>query len=875
MKWICFLLCAIALAIATKGPQARGADAAVTYEQHIRPILKANCFRCHGGEEETKGSLDLRLRRFMAAGGDSGPAIVPGKLDESLMYQRVRDHEMPPDDRKLTAAEVELIGKWIAGGAPTVRSEPNKLDPGLEITAEERAFWAFQPLPASVPVPAAAREDRVRTPIDAFLASGLKAAGLSFSPDAGKAVLLTRASFDLVGLPPTSEELDEFVADGDPEAYEKAIDRLLQSPHYGERWGRYWLDLAGYADSDGYSAADTPRPFAYKYRDYVIRALNADLPLDRFIAEQMAGDELVSGELKNLSPEQVDALAATGFLRMAADGTATGGIDQDAARNQVMADTIKIVSTSLLGLSVGCAQCHDHRYDPIPQADYYRLRAVFEPAYDWKTWRTPDQRLVSLWTDADRAKAAEVDAEVAKVAAERQAKLTAYMDEALEKELTKFDEASREPLRAAYRAAPDKRTPEQLKLLAERPSVNNLNQGTLYQYIPAAAEDLKKIDAHIGTIAAKKPFQDFIPVLNEVTGQLPPTFLFHRGDHREPKGEIAPGGLTVCAAPGERLQIAPKDPARPTSGRRLALAHWIASDRNPLTARVLVNRVWLNHFGRGLVNTPGDFGALGEQPSHPALLDWLARDLVGGGWRLKRLHKLVMTSTAYRQASAREARAAQIDPEDRLVGRMPLRRLDAEAVRDRILATTGALNSRMYGPCVPVKEDTVGQVVVGVEPPVSPGEPPLGHEAFRRSLYIQVRRSQPLAMLHAFDQPVMETNCERRSVSTVASQSLMLMNSDFVLQQSGYLAARIRKLAPADPVAQVQAAWRLTFARQPAPEELRHAMAFLASQTPGPPSEQAPTAGAQPVATAAEQPVDALANLCQILMSTNEFLYVE
>jgi mono/diheme cytochrome c family protein len=875
MKWICHSLSAVALAIAAEGSQARAAGEAVTYEQHIRPILKANCFRCHGGEEETKGGLDLRLRRFMAAGGDSGPAIVPGKLDESLMYQRVRDHEMPPDDRKLSAAEVELIGKWIAGGAPTVRSEPEKLDPGLEITAEERAFWAFQSLPTSVPLPAVAPEDHVRTPIDAFLASALKAAGLSFSPDAGKAVLLTRASLDLVGLPPTAEELDEFVADGDPAAYEKAIDRLLESPHYGERWGRYWLDLAGYADSDGYSAADTPRPFAYKYRDYVIRALNADLPLDRFIAEQMAGDELVSGELKNLLPEQVDTLAATGFLRMAADGTATGGIDQDAARNQVVADTIKIVSTSLLGLSVGCAQCHDHRYDPIPQADYYRLRAVFEPAYDWKTWRTPDQRLVSLWTDADRAKAAEVDAEVAKVAAERQAKLTAYMDEALEKELTKFDEASREPLRAAYRAAPDKRTPEQLKLLAERPSVNNLNQGTLYQYNPAAADDLKKVDAHIATIAAKKPFQDFIPVLNEVAGQLPPTLLFHRGDHRQPKGEIAPGGLTVCAAPGERLQIAPKDPARPTSGRRLALARWIASDRNPLTARVLVNRVWLNHFGRGLVNTPGDFGALGEQPSHPALLDWLARDLVGGGWRLKRLHKLVMTSTAYRQASAREARAAQIDPEDRLIWRMPLRRLDAEAVRDRILVTTGALNRKMYGPSVPVKEDSVGQVVVGVEPPASPGEPPLGHEAFRRSLYIQVRRSQPLAMLHAFDQPVMETNCERRSVSTVASQSLMLMNSDFVLQQSGFLAARIRKLAPADPAAQVQAAWRLTFARQPAPEELQHAVAFLASQTPGPPSEQPTTAGAQPVTTAAEQPVDALANLCQILMSTNEFLYVE
>ncbi len=873
------LLCALASA-PSWAVDAPAAGPTTVFERDIRPILKANCFRCHGGEEESKGGLDLRLRRFMVTGGDSGAAITPGKRDESLLFERVRSGEMPPTDRKLSADEVARIGVWIDQGAPTTAAEPEKLDPGLEITPEERAFWSFQPIPTAVPIPAFGSADRVRTPIDAFLAQALHGKGLAFSADADKRVLLIRAYLDLIGIPPTREELASFLADSDSESYEKAIDRLLDSPHYGERWGRYWLDVAGYADSDGYTAADPPRPFAYKYRDYVIRSLNADKPLDRFVAEQLGGDELTVGDRANLAPEDIERLAATGFLRMSADGTSSGGVDADVARNQVMADTIKIVSTSLLGLSVGCAQCHDHRYDPIPQADYYRLRAVFEPAYDWKHWRAPGERLVSLWTPADRAKAAEVDAEANKVAAERQARQDVYMAEALDKELEKYDDELQGAIRVALGTAKDKRIPEQQKLLDENPSAS-FSPGLLYQYNQAAADELKKFDARIAEIQAKKPFQDFVPVLDEVPGQVSPTVLFHRGDHRQPKNEIGPGGLTVCAEPGERLQIAPQDPARKTTGRRLALAQWLTGDRNPLTARVLVNRVWMNHFGRGLVNTPSDFGSLGEAPSHPQLLDWLARDLMAGGWKLKRMHKMIMTSTAYRQSSARDPRRAELDPEDRYYWRMSVRRLDAETVRDRILASSGVLNRKLFGASVPVKEDTVGQVVVGVDPPAG-NEPPVGHEAFRRSIYIQVRRSQPLAMLHVFDQPVMETNCERRTVSTVATQSLMLLNSDFILQQSNYMATRIRKEAAGDPTAQVHAAWQLAFARAPQPKELETALAFLAAQSaptaaPPPATVTAGAAGATPPAAAppAEPPVDALASLCQILLSTNEFLYVE
>ncbi len=637
---------------ATSPAQGRVAKA-VTFEEQIRPILKANCFRCHGGEGEPKAGLDLRLRRLAADGGDSGPAIAPGKRGESLLYERVSRGEMPPTELKLSAAEVELIGAWIDDGAKTLGPEPEKIEPGLQITPEERSFWSFQRVPGEVAVPRPAAAERVRTPIDAFLLVELEKHGLAYSDEAAKAPLYTRAHFDLLGLPPDRGELAAFVADDDPMAYERAIDRMLDSPRYGERWGRYWLDVAGYADSDGYTAADSPRPFAYKYRDYVIRALNEDKPLDRFLVEQMAGDELAPIDRKHLTPDDVERLAATGFLRMAADGTASGAADVELARNQVMADTLKIVSTSLLGLSVGCAQCHDHRYDPILQSDYYRLRAVFEPALDWKHWRAPGERLVSLWTEGERAKAAEVDAEAAKVAAVRAAKQAEFMAEALEKEIAKHDDELQGALKLAYETPGDRRTPAQQKLLDEYPSVRNFSPGVLYQYNQAAADELKKIDAQIVAIQAKKPFQDFVPVLDEVPGQLPPTFLFHRGDHQQPKGEIAPGGLSVCSPPDRPFAIPADDPARPTSGRRLALAQWLTSDANPLTARVLVNRVWLNHFGRGLVNTPADFGSLGERPSHPELLDWLARDFMAGGWRLKRLHKLIMTSTAYRQSSAR------------------------------------------------------------------------------------------------------------------------------------------------------------------------------------------------------------------------------
>ena len=426
----------------------------LTFEKDIRPILKAHCFDCHGEGEKLNGGLDLRLRRLMLQGGDEGPVIVPGKPAKSALFKAVDSGEMPKRDKKLTREQVALIKKWIDGGAKTARPEPAELGQGSGITDEERAFWSFQPV-RPPKVPATKSKDRARTPVDAFLVSAMARQKLSFSPDAEKVTLLRRAAFDLTGLPPTPSEVDAFVADTSPDAYEKQIDRLLASPQYGERWGRHWLDVAGYADSDGYSDADPVRAYAYKYRDYVIRSFNADKPFDRFITEQLAGDELARTSQTNAAsaataPDTRELLIATGFLRMGADGSATPAVaDIDAVRNQVVADTIKIVSTSLLGLSVGCAQCHDHRYDPIPQTDYYRLRAVLEPAYDWKNWRKPDQRLVSLYTDAERKKAAEVEAEAKKLADEKAVKEKEHIAAALTKHLEKFEAGLREQLRAA------------------------------------------------------------------------------------------------------------------------------------------------------------------------------------------------------------------------------------------------------------------------------------------------------------------------------------------------------------------------------------------------------------------------------------------
>ncbi len=838
----------IALACFVGNSSAEGGEI-VTFEKDVRPVFKAYCLDCHGGEK-VEGHLDLRLKRFVEHGGDGGPALVAGRPDESLLIERLKAGEMPPGAKKVPPEQVALIERWIAAGAPTSRQEPEHLEPGIVITPEEREYWAFQPIRRPVP-PASGPDDRVRTPIDALLLAKLRERGLGFAPDADRRTLIRRAAFDLTGLPPSPQEIESFVADTSEGAYERVLDRLMASPRYGERWARHWLDVAGYADSDGNGNDDSPRPYAYKYRDYVVRSLNLDKPLDRFIIEQLAGDELVPRPWNELSAENAELLAATGFLRTAADGTSTGAADEPLAANQVVADTLKIVGSSLLGLTVGCAQCHDHRYDPIPQADYYRLRAVFEPALDTNHWRRPGQRLVSLFKAADRAKSSAIEADAAKLQEAVTAKTKTYIDAAIKKELAKFPEDLRAKLQTALDTNPASQSEEQKRLLASHPSVN-ISAGVLYQYDQGAADDLKKEQARVDAKRAEKPVEDFVSVLDEVPGTLPTTKVFHRGDHRQPTKAVAPGDLSIAATAGARFEIVEKDATLPTSGRRLAYARHLVKGGHPLVDRVLANRIWLNHFGRGLVDTPGDFGVLGTRPTHPELLDWLADELVRQGWSLKQMHKLIMTSTAYRQSSRISQASLAADASNTLYSHYPLQRLEAEEIRDVILHVSGRLDLAPYGPSVPVAEDMVGHVLPD-------------KDSARRSLYLQARRTKPVTILATFDAPTMVTNCDRRIPSTSVTQSLVLMNSDFILAQARHLARRIRDETPAGSASdlisrQAAHAWKLIYQREIAPEEAAWAADFGARQSskPGP-----------------DRDLAVLTNLCQQLLISNEFLYVD
>lgn len=862
------------------------ADEALTFEQHVRPILKTHCLQCHGEAGKVEGKLDLRLRRLIASGGDSGPALVPGKPVESLLIKRLRQGEMPPNGKLLPAREIETIERWIAQGATNAKAEPDDVSQISDVTDLDKAFWSFQPIRRPlVPVVESVVESisRARSPIDTFLLRPLIERNLTFSTDADRRTYIRRVTFDLHGLPPDRDDIELFLADSAPDASERLVDRLLASPHYGERWGRHWLDLAGYADSDGYTETDPIRKYSYKYRDWVLQAINVDMPFDQFIIEQLAGDELVAPPHHNLTPAQQDHLIATGFLRTVADGTGQG-VDQKVARNAVIAETLKVVSTSLLGLTVGCAECHNHRYDPIPQTDYYRLRAIFEPALDWKDWRAPAQRLITLYTDVDRARAAEIEREAAGILEERKKKLDLFIEQIFERELAKVPEERRELVKTARNTKEKERTTEQVALLKEYPSADP-KPGQIDLYDHKAAEELKKDDARAADIRKKKPVEEFISPLTEVPGKIPKTVLFYRGDPDQPKQDLLPGELSVLDWLG--TSIPEKSESLTTSGRRLAFAKSLTNRRHPLVARVYVNHVWQHHFGRGIVATPGDFGVLGERPTHPELLDWLASEFMGLGdaaspqtavaaWEVKRLHRMLVTTTAYRQSSVRTSQSDALDPDNRWLSRMSVRRLQAESVRDAILAANGTINHKIGGPPVPVMLDEDGQSVVGIENLNGENRPgpviPLNGEEFRRSVYVQVRRSRPLAVLETFDTPTLDPNCTLRASSTVAPQSLMLMNSDFILEAARRMSAKLQQESGSDTRLKIDLAWQSLFGRSPGESESESASQFILDET------TRLTTVANAISDPKQKPDPqqwAWVTFCQALMGSNEFLYVD
>lgn len=871
MKWI---LVTGFLAFATTA----SAETTLTFEKDVRPILREHCTHCHGEEEDPKAGVDLRLRRFMDMKvGDGVALLVPGKPDQSELVQIVKRGDMPEKGKAMPAAQLAVLEQWVAQGAKTAREEPLTLDRGTFITEEDRAHWAYQPVKRPTP-PAAVDGARVATPIDAFVLDKLGEKGLDFAAPADRRTLIRRVTLDLTGLLPEPAEVEAFAADESPDAYEKLVDELLASPAYGERWARHWLDVVGYSDSNGYAEADSVRPHAWRYRDYVIRAMNEDKPWDEFIREQLAGDELAGAthgdyQAAVLDPKRLDQLTATAFLRMAPDGTGDPVDDADLAKNQVIAEELKIVTSSLLGLTVACSQCHDHRYDPISQEDYFRLRAVFEPAYHWKAWRKPAQRLYSLYTPEERAKAAEIEKQAAVFDAESRAMSKKFLDEIFEEEVLKLPEADREPYRLARATDKKSRTPEQNALIKKYPSALALYSLNLYDQ---KKQDLVVAKAAEGTkIRATKPVQEFVMALTEVKGQVPETQLFNRGDHEQPVRPVTPGELTVLATP----QIEPFVPAKVpsgSSGRRLAYAQWLTSGQHPLVARVLVNRFWMHHMGRGIVNTPGDFGTQGERPTHPELLDWLADEFVKGGWRLKPLHRTILLSEAYRQASQNEKSLAS-DPDNQFYARFKVRRLEAESLRDSILASTGELVRTSFGPPSSIGRDPAGRIVVGIDKgtittaKVESG----GEKDFRRSIYIESRRSRPVTVLDTFDSPIMEPHCEMRNQTTVAPQALLMMNDTFILENSRRLAERLEKEAPGDRTAQLARVWRILYGKGPSDSEVSRSLDYLKVQTEALTKYYSAHPPKKKDEAKPDPAREALASLCQVLYSSNRFLYIE
>ncbi len=864
-----FLIVSGLFCTATVGAEEPAAKAAatLTFETDILPILQARCAKCHG-DEKLEAGFDVRRRFAILKGGDTGPAFVAGKPEESTLIERIEKNEMPPaDEGRLDDKQKALIRQWVLAGAPTAKNPEPPLEESeiaSRISDEDRQFWSFKS-PVRPAIPAVKSQDRVRTAIDSFLLEKLEAKGLAFNADAPKEVQVRRLYLDLWGIPPTIEQANEFLLDERPNAYELLVDRLLAAPQYGERWGRYWLDVAGYADSDGYLAADRLRPEAWRYRDYVIEALNRDLPYDQFVREQLAGDELTDWRRgEEITPEIERQLRATGFLRTAMDPTYPGYIEPNEV-HQVLADTVQIVSSTILGLTVQCARCHSHKFDPISQRDYYSMQAVLLGAYDPARWQPSEVRGIPLATEAQEARINELN----KKADERVAALTAtsvelttrFRKRRIVELLTAaapgaaIDPALVDKLLAAVAVAADKHTPEQKDLVAKHVPGAVWTDEELIKRFAEFGEDLAKLKVAIAAEAALKKTIVKLRSLSDVDEKAAEGRILRRGEHTKPGGAVTANVPEVLTPVGFQLDV---KPGYKTSGRRLAFARWLTEPSHPLVSRVQVNRIWARHFGRGLVPTQGNFGRSGIKPSHPELLDWLATEFVAIGWSQKALHKLMLTSTAYRQSVDVDAAKTAADPENKLWGAWQPRRVEGEVVRDGLLAVGGKLNPQMLGSPANVAGSADGAVV---DTDNADGR--------RRSIYQIVRRSQHLTLLELFDTPLMEVNCPERTVSIVPLQALAMLHGPQAERAATGLSERVMAAAATD---EERLIWifRTLLTRVPRPTEQQNFQAFLAEIH----KEQlinkpAPTAEDQLAATRVAWKEAAL-----VLLNSNEFLFV-
>jgi hypothetical protein len=698
-----------------------------------------------------------------------------------------------------------------------------------------------------------------RTGVDRFILAALEAKRSTVNPEADRATLMRRVCFDLTGLPPTVAELDAFLSDDAPDAYERMVERALASPRYGERWGKFWLDAAGYADSNGYFNADSDRPLAWKYRDYVVRSFNADKPYDEFVREQLAGDELAGYTPGgDVTPAMVEGLTATHFLRNAPDGTG----ESDGNPDEVLTDRLTVLEGNvqnlvncLLGLTVQCARCHDHKFEPISQQEYYSLQALLFPVYNPARWSKPNDRVVQVGTRTELAARMRLSEQIDRQVKAAKAGLAAFAgplrEQFLDERLGTLDAVTRAAVLDALKAK--KRTEAHGALVKTHAKAVEITDDMLAKRFPEYGSLRDQVQRTVALREKARPRPaEKIAAFVETDSKPPAHHLLKRGVHGKPGAAVPPDVLAALSGPRNRYRVEPPAPGHVSTGRRTAFAKWVTSPENPLFARVMVNRIWQHHFGTGIVSTSDNLGVSGAKASHPELLDFLAAEFERSGWSVKAMHRLVLTSTAYRQNSEPRVRRDATAPANRLLSRFPLRRLDAESIRDAMLHVSGELNARSGGPYVPGKRTPEGTIEVGED----------ADGARKRSIYLQQRRTQVVTFLQLFDAPSIVTTCGKRSPSTVPLQSLALLNSEFARARSKAFAARLTREAGGDAAKRLDLAFRLACGRPPLEDERTLCKTFLAKQA---------------AAFAGEKDADlrAWADLCQMLFASNAFLYVE
>ena len=761
--WLCFSLVVSSTSYAVE-PLLEGVD---FFEKKIRPILVDHCYSCHStASEKIKGGLLLDSSEAMIKGGDTGPALIPGRAAESLLIKAVRysdpELQMPPKNKKLSQRQIADLEQWINQGAPwpiatgVTTGSTNRV--GFEITEKDRAYWAFQPVRRPV-LPHLKGLHQGANPLDVLIASELEGKGIAPNGAASKHELMRRVYFDLIGLPPTPEALAAFEKDNSPKSFERVVDGLLARPEYGERWGRHWLDVVRYAQSNGYER-DSEKPLAWRYRDYVVNAFNTDKPYDQFVREQIAGDELLE-----VTP---DSIIATGFQRL--------GVWDDEPDDKRMAefdeldDILSTTGTAMLGLTLGCARCHDHKFDPISHSDYYKLLAFFRNVRPYENARYT------------------------------------------------IDSANYAPI-ASQKEVETWRQQQQATIDAIEAQIKGSTEET----------KRKKLADNLKAIQSKTPPFPWALAVRERGGTVPATHVLVRGNASSPSVEVLPAFPTVLG--GVQPNVVPPGSGTASSGRRLALADWLSSRDNPLTARVMVNRIWQHHFGSGLVKTTTDFGRAGTPPTHPQLLDWLAAEFMEKDWSIKELHRTILLSETYQRSSKTDnPKAQKLDPGNNFLWRHNLRRLEAEAIRDTFLSISGTLNPAMGGRGF--FPHLAGEVLAGASRPGLDWEQSTLSERSRRSIYAYVRRSMLVPELDIFDYSNTTSPLGERPVTTVAPQALLLLNDPFIHQQANVFTERvIRESTSPQLEDRIRHAYRLALGRTPKPHELEVARSFVDRQS--------------------------------------------